>query len=55
MTFANSFARVLIPAVLVAVPAAAAESPDMARLSAHIRSVQTMTADFTQTDARGRE
>ena len=55
MTFANSFARVLIPTVLVAgVPAVAAESPDMARLSAHIRSVQTMTADFTQTDARGR-
>ena len=55
MTFAKSFARALIPAVLVAaVPAAAAESPDMARLSAHIRSVQTMTANFTQTDARGR-
>jgi outer membrane lipoprotein-sorting protein len=55
MTLANNFARVLIPTALVAaVPAAAADSPDMARLSSHIRSVQTMTADFDQTDARGR-
>ena len=55
MTFANNFARVLIPTALIAaVPAAAADSPDMARLSSHIRSVQTMTADFVQTDARGR-
>src|SRR6476659_11412339 len=55
MIFAKPVARALVPAMLVAaVPAAAAESPDMARLSAHIRSVQTMTADFTQIDARGR-
>ena len=55
MTFANPFARALVPALFVAaVPAAAAESPDMARLNAHIRSVHTMTANFTQTDARGR-
>ena len=55
MTFANNFARMLLPTALVAaVPAAAADSPDMARLSSHIRSVQTMTADFVQTDARGR-
>jgi outer membrane lipoprotein-sorting protein len=55
MTLANNFARMLLPTALVAaVPAAAAESPDMARLSSHIRSVQTMTADFVQTDARGR-
>ena len=55
MTLANNFARVLLPTALVAaVPAAAADSPDMARLSSHIRSVQTMTADFVQTDARGR-
>jgi len=55
MTLANNFARMLLPTALVAaVPAAAADSPDMARLSSHIRSVQTMTADFVQTDARGR-
>jgi outer membrane lipoprotein-sorting protein len=56
MTFANSFARALVPVAMipVAAPAAAAESPDMARLRAHISSVQTMTANFVQTDARGR-
>ena len=56
MTFASSFARALVPVavIAVAVPAAAAESPDMARLGAHIRSVQTMTANFVQTDQRGR-
>jgi len=56
MNFTTNLARALAPvAILVAaVPAAAAESPDMARLKAHIGSVQTMTANFVQTDARGR-
>jgi len=56
MAFPKTFARALIPAaVLIAAgPVAAAESADMAKLNAHIRSVQTMTANFTQTDARGR-
>lgn len=55
MSFATRFARALIPAVVVvAVPAAAAESPDLARLKAHLGAVQTMTAKFTQTDAKGR-
>ena len=55
MNFAHSFARALIStAVVAAAPTAAADSPDMARLNTHIRTVQTMTADFTQTDARGR-
>jgi outer membrane lipoprotein-sorting protein len=55
MTLTNYFARMLLPTALVAAaPAAAADSSDMARLSSHIRSVQTMTADFVQTDARGR-
>jgi outer membrane lipoprotein-sorting protein len=55
MSFAIRFARALIPvAVIAATPAAAAESPDLARLKAHLASVQTMTANFTQTDARGR-
>ena len=52
MIFAQTFARALAPAALLA--AAAAESPDMGRLKAHISSVQTMTANFTQTDQRGR-
>jgi len=56
MNFAHSFARALISTAVVAAaaPTAAADSPDMGRLNTHIRTVQTMTADFTQTDARGR-
>jgi outer membrane lipoprotein-sorting protein len=56
MTFGRFFARALVPATVIAaaVPAFAADSPDMARLKAHIGSVQTMTANFLQTDARGR-
>jgi outer membrane lipoprotein-sorting protein len=56
MTFGRSLARALVPATVIAaaVPAFAADSPDMARLKAHIGSVQTMTANFLQTDARGR-
>lgn len=51
----TSLARALSPAaILVAAPAAAADSPDLARLKAHLTSVQTMTANFTQTDAKGR-
>jgi len=55
MTSMTSLARALLPAaILVATPAAAADSPDLARLKAHLTSVQTMTANFTQTDAKGR-
>ena len=55
MSFATNFARALVPvAVLAAVPASAAESPDLARLKGFITSVQTMTAKFTQTDSKGR-
>lgn len=56
MSFSMRFARALVPvaALAAAAPAVAAESPDMALLKAHISSVHTMTANFTQTDARGR-
>jgi outer membrane lipoprotein-sorting protein len=56
MRFTKTFARALMPAAMIAaaVPAIAADSPDLARLKAHIGSVQTMTASFVQTDARGR-
>lgn len=56
MTFASSFARAFLPGALIvaASPAPAAESPDLARLKAHVGSVRTMTADFVQTDSRGR-
>jgi outer membrane lipoprotein-sorting protein len=39
----------LMPLALIA----AAPSPDLERLKAHLTAVQTMTADFTQTDAKG--
>jgi outer membrane lipoprotein-sorting protein len=55
MNFTMNFSRALVPvAVLAATPAVAADSADLARLKAHISSVQTMTANFLQTDARGR-
>lgn len=56
MIFPTKLARALMPAaiVVVAAPSSAANSPDMARLNAHITGVHTMTANFVQTDARGR-
>ena len=54
MTISTTLARVFVTAALVAAPAtAAAPSPDLARLKAHLTAVQTMTANFTQTDAKG--
>src|SRR5205085_12214153 len=56
MSFANSFARALVPAVVIAVaaPAPAARSADLNLVKSHISAVQTMSANFTQSDARGR-
>jgi outer membrane lipoprotein-sorting protein len=55
MTFPTNFARALAPvAIVAAAPAAAADSADMARLKAHIAGATTMTANFVQTDSRGR-
>jgi outer membrane lipoprotein-sorting protein len=56
MSFSMRFARALVPVAVLtaAAPVVAAESPDMALLKAHISSVHTMSADFTQTDAKGR-
>ena len=55
MNFTTKLARAFVPAVVVlAAPAAAAVSPDLAKLKAHIGGVHTMTADFVQTDSRGR-
>lgn len=51
----RTVARALLPVALAATPTiAAAPSPDLARLKSHLSSVQTMTANFTQTDAKGR-
>lgn len=55
MTLTTKFARALLAAtIVVAAPAAAAESPDLAKLKAHIASVHTMAGNFVQTDSRGR-
>jgi outer membrane lipoprotein-sorting protein len=57
MKFVSSFARALVPVALVATASAAPaadSSADMAKLRAHLSSVQSMAANFTQIDARGR-
>jgi outer membrane lipoprotein-sorting protein len=55
MNFPTKLARAFVPAMVVlAVPAAAADSADLAKLKAHIGGVRTMTANFVQTDSRGR-
>jgi len=55
MTLTMRFARALLTGgLVVSAPALAAESADLAKLKAHIASVQTMTANFVQTDSRGR-
>ncbi len=55
MSFVNQFARALAPVAIVAaaVPAQAQNS-DLARVEQHLAGVQSMTASFTQTDARNR-
>ncbi|MCL6730936.1 LolA family protein [Sphingomonas hankyongi] len=56
MSFSSSFARATfaVAVIAAAAPAPAAESADLAKLAAHISAVQTMTANFVQTDQRGR-
>ena len=55
MTFSNSLARALVPvAVLAAAAPASAQNAELAKVQAHITSVDTMTANFVQTDARSR-
>jgi outer membrane lipoprotein-sorting protein len=56
MSALTALSRALIPAtVLVAAPVLAqSTAADMAKLRSHITSVQSMTANFTQTDPRGR-
>ncbi|MBA3510611.1 outer membrane lipoprotein carrier protein LolA [Sphingomonas sp.] len=60
MNFSTLFARALLsiaaPAALLAAPApaVAAESADLAKVQAHLKAVQSMTANFVQTDGKGR-
>ena len=51
----TSFARAFVPLALISATPAIAATPasDLAQLKSHLAGVQTMTADFTQTDAKG--
>jgi outer membrane lipoprotein-sorting protein len=55
MNFAMKFARALVPIAVVAAPVAAQAklSPGLAEFQAHLDAVHTMSANFTQTDAKG--
>jgi outer membrane lipoprotein-sorting protein len=58
MNFANSFARAFVPAALVATavaPASAATSGELTAVEASLAATQSMTADFLQTDGKGRQ
>lgn len=44
----------LVAPMLLAAPSPASAQTGLAQVQAHLRTVQTMTAGFTQTDARGR-
>jgi chaperone LolA len=55
MSFVTRFACALVPAALLVAPAAApASASDMALVRTHLQQVESMTARFVQTDARGR-
>jgi chaperone LolA len=55
MTFATNFARAMAPLAIVAAAAPVqAQTADLNKVQAHLSAVQSMTANFTQTDARGR-
>jgi outer membrane lipoprotein-sorting protein len=56
MAFPTAFARALAPVAIVAAaaPAPAASSAEIGKVQAHLTAVQSMTANFVQTDARGR-
>jgi outer membrane lipoprotein-sorting protein len=53
MAFSTLAARALIPAVGIAI-AAPAQANDIALVERHLGAAQSMTADFVQTDGRGR-
>lgn len=56
MSFANQFARGLAPVALVvaAAPAPAQSAADLTRVASHLAAVESMTANFVQTDQRRR-
>ncbi|MCY7340091.1 MAG: outer membrane lipoprotein carrier protein LolA [Sphingomonas bacterium] len=58
MFVTSPFARALVPALAamaVAAPAIAASSADLKAVESHLAQTQTMVAQFTQTDGRGRQ
>ena len=58
MTFPTLFARALAPAAAVAMlasPAPAASTGDLAKVEAHLAGSQSMTANFVQTDSKNRQ
>ena len=55
MSFSNSLARALAPVAIVALAAPAqAQSNDLSKVETHLAQVQSMTANFRQTDQKGR-
>src|SRR5690606_24280394 len=49
-----AFAAITLSAALLTPPALVAQAPSsLAQVSAHLKAVDTMTADFSQTDRRG--
>jgi outer membrane lipoprotein-sorting protein len=58
MNFMSSFARALAPVAVVAAaaaPAPAATSAELGSVEASLAATQSMTADFLQTDGKGRQ
>ncbi|HEU0311027.1 MAG TPA: outer membrane lipoprotein carrier protein LolA [Sphingomicrobium sp.] len=58
MSFTTSFGRALVPIALVAavaVPAPAATSDELKAVEASLAATQSMTANFRQTDGKGRQ
>ena len=58
MSFAYSFARALTPVAIVAAiatPGIAAPSAELKAVEASLSATQSMTADFLQTDGKGRQ
>ena len=55
MNFSTHFARALVPVAIVAAAApATAQSGELAKVETHLGAVQSMTAQFSQTDAKNR-
>lgn len=56
MNFPTNFVRAFVAVAIVAAPAAAVAkiNPDLAKVEAHLEAFHTMTADFSQTDQKGR-